>query len=100
MVKMEGLIGFDLNQSLPLPGGQPSLSVANGVPLGAPGGYPMGARGLSVSQNGMEMLRSLSLSGGLVLQQPNDGDANWERRPSGRVYSEEETSWLMDGRGG
>lgn len=108
MAKMEGLIGFDMNQSLPLPNDFPPSSmpstaaaavVANGIPLGAPGGFPMGARGLSVSQNGMEMLRSLSLSGGLVLQQP-DSDASWERRPSGRVYNEEETSWMMDDRAG
>ncbi len=95
MAKMDGLVGFELNQSLPLPDDLPNLG--NGIPLGAPGGYPMGARGLSVSQNGMEMLRSLSLSGGLVLQQP-DAEAMWERRPSGRVYSEEETSWMMDQR--
>jgi hypothetical protein len=116
MAKMDGLLGFDMSQSLPLPTDSsvfPSLPQINvtDVPLGASGGYPMNSttgRGLSVSQNGMEMLRTLSLNGaGLMM--PNlplpapMGDAaevNWERRPSGRVYDEEETSWLMDDRAG
>jgi hypothetical protein len=106
LAKMEGLIGFDMNQSLPLPAEPPlptvpiiDLPPTNGIPLGAPGGFAMSTRGLSVSQNGMDMLRSLSLNGGLMFQQP-DSDAMWERRPSGRVYSEEETSWLMEDRAG
>lgn len=102
MAKMEGLVGFEMNQSLPLPAEPPAMStihipLPNGVPLGVPGGFPMGARGLSVSQNGMDMLRSLSLSGGLMFQQP-ESDGMWERRPSGRVYDEEETTWLMEER--
>lgn len=101
MAKMEGLVGFEMNQSLPLPTeplAMPTISVpiGNGIPLG---GFPMSSRGLSVSQNGMDMLRSLSLSGGLMFQQP-DADVMWERRPSGRVYNEEETSWLMEDRVG
>jgi hypothetical protein len=95
-----------MNQSLPLPAEPPlptvpiiDLPPTNGIPLGAPGGFAMSTRGLSVSQNGMDMLRSLSLNGGLMFQQP-DSDAMWERRPSGRVYSEEETSWLMEDRAG
>lgn len=111
MAKMEGLIGFDMNQTLPLPTDPtivPTMNIpstlnvpiANGIPLGAPGGFPMGARGLSVSQNGMDMLRSLSLSGGLMFQQPLETEGMWERRPSGRVYTEEETGWLMEDRAG
>lgn len=105
MDKMEGLIGFDMTQSLQLPSDPtiiPTLNIpgANGIPIGAPGGFPMGARGLSVSANGMDMLRSLSLSGALMFQQP-EGDGMWERRPSGRVYTEEETTgWLMEDRVG
>lgn len=104
MAKMEGLIGFDMTQSLPLPTDPtivPTLNIpsANGIPIGAPGGFPMGARGLSVSQNGMDMLRSLSLSGGLMFQQP-EVDGMWERRPSGRVLTEEETVWLVENRAG
>ena len=49
------------------------------------------------SQNGMDMLRSLSIGGGFMFQQP-ESDGMWERRPSGRVYSEEETSWMMENR--
>jgi hypothetical protein len=117
MAKMDGLIGFDMSQSLPLPtdgNTLPNLPQTNtvGIPLGVPGGFSMNSngRGLSASQNGMEILRTLSLSGaGLMM--PNlplpmsapVGDAaevSWERRPSGRVYDEEETSWLMDDRAG
>lgn len=106
MAKMEGLVGFDINQSLPMPiletVAQPSLASmngTNGIPLGAPGGFPMSMGRLSVSQNGMDMLRSLSLSGPLVLPDAGAGDdvdGGWGRRPSGRVYNEEETSWMMD----
>jgi hypothetical protein len=104
MAKMEGLVGFEMNQSLPLPTeplAMPTLqiSIGHGIPTGAQSGFPMGPRGLSVSQNGMDMLRSLSLSGGFMFQQP-ESDAIWERRPSGRVYSEEETNWLMEDRAG
>jgi hypothetical protein len=122
---MDGLIGFDMSQSLPLPTDNsnvvvfpclpPHINVSGDIPLGTPGGFPMTSstgRGLSVSQNGMEMLRTLSLSGaGLMM--PNlplpaaaapmgEGvaEVGWGRRPSGRVYDEEETSWLMDERGG
>lgn len=109
MAKMEGLVGFDLTQSLPLPNivdqlQQPVMNTipgSNGIPLGAPGGFPMSMGRLSVSQNGIEMLRSLSLSGPLMLpsqQQPDAAEGMWERRPSGRVYNEEETSWMMDDR--
>lgn len=102
MAKMEGLVGFEMNQSLPLPAepfAMPTLNipVGNGIPTGAPSGFTMGPRGLSVSQNGMEMLRSLSIGGGFMFQQP-ESDGMWERRPSGRVYSEEETSWMMENR--
>jgi hypothetical protein len=126
---MDGLIGFDMSQSLPLPTDTgnsninsvfpslpPQINVTD-IPLGVQGGFPMGSatatagRGLSVSQNGMEMLRTLSLSGaGLMMPNLNlplsapmgesVTEVNWERRPSGRVYDEEETSWLMDERGG
>jgi hypothetical protein len=104
MAKMEGLVGFEMNQSLPLPAEPPAMPtinipLSNGIPLGVPSGFPTGARGLSVSQNGMDMLRSLSLSGGLMFQQP-ESDGMWERRPSGRVYDEEETTWLMEARAG
>lgn len=113
MAKMEGLVGFDINQSLPMPiletVTQPTLASmngTNGIPLGAPGGFPMSMGRLSVSQNGMDMLRSLSLSGPLVLPDAGvgssgveAGDGGWGRRPSGRVYDEEETSWMMDDRG-
>lgn len=110
-------MGFDMSQSLPLPtdsNALPPLSQLHniGIPSGVQGGFPMNAtgRGLSVSQNGMDMLRTLSLSGaGLMM--PNlplplsapageTADVSWERRPSGRVYDEEETSWLMDDRAG
>jgi len=78
-----------------------NIPVGNGIPTGATGGFPMGPRGLSVSQNGMDMLRSLSLSGGFMFQHPQpESDGMWERRPSGRVYSEEETSWIMEDRAG
>jgi hypothetical protein len=121
---MDGLIGFDMSQSLPLPTDNsnvvvfpclpPHINVSGDIPLGTPGGFPMTSstgRGLSVSQNGMEMLRTLSLSGaGLMMPNLNlplsapmgesVTEVNWERRPSGRVYDEEETSWLMDERGG
>ena len=116
MAKMDGLIGFDMTQSLPLPtdSNAPAIPQINIVdmPLGVTGGFPIhsNGRGLSVSQNGMDMLRTLSLSGaGLMM--PNlplplsapmgeAPDVSWERRPSGRVYDEEETSWLMDDRAG
>jgi len=65
-----------------------------GVASGGGGGYPM-SRGLSVSQGSVEMLRSMSMSGSLgmpVLQADM-----WERRPSGRVLSEEEVNWFMGG---
>jgi hypothetical protein len=116
MAKMDGLIGFDMTQSLPLPTDSnapaiPQISIVD-MPLGVTGGFPIisNGRGLSVSQNGMDMLRTLSLSGaGLMM--PNlplplsapmgeAADVSWERRPSGRVYDEEETSWLMDDRAG
>jgi len=108
MAKMEGLVGFEMNQSLPLPTeplAMPTLNIpmSNGIPTGATNGFPMGPRGLSVSQNGMDMLRSLSLSGGFMFQQfqqPESDGSTWERRPSGRVYSEEETSWMMENRAG
>lgn len=107
MDKMEGLIGFEMNQSLPLPTeslAMPTINIpmGNEIPTGASSGFPMGPRGLSVSQNGMDMLRSLSLSGGFMFQQfqQPDSDGMWERRPSGRVYSEEETSWMMENRAG
>jgi hypothetical protein len=129
LAKMDGLIGFDMSQSLPLPTDSnssvfpsplPQINVTTDVPLGVQGGFPMGpatataGRGLSVSQNGMEMLRTLSLSGaGLMMPNLNlplnlsapMGEAvaqevSWGRRPSGRVYDEEETSWLMDDRAG
>jgi hypothetical protein len=108
MAKMEGLVGFEMNQSLPLPTeplAMPTLNIPmnNGIPTGAANGFPMGPRGLSVSQNGMDMLRSLSLSGGFMFQQfqqPESDGSTWERRPSGRVYSEEETSWMMEDRAG
>jgi hypothetical protein len=107
MAKMEGLVGFEMNQSLPLPTeplAMPTLNIpmSNGVPTGATNGFPMGSRGLSVSQNGMDMLRSLSLSGGFMFQQfqQPETEVMWERRPSGRVFSEEETSWLTEGRAG
>jgi len=123
MAKMDGLIGFDMSQSLPLPtesNGQPPLPQTNTfeIPLSVPGGFQMNStgRGLSVSQNGMDMLRTLSLSGAGLSMMPNlplplplsampvGGEAaaevSWERRPSGRVYDEEETSWLMDDRAG
>lgn len=117
MAKMDGLIGFDMSQSLPLPTESntlpplPQISTLN-VPLGAPGGFPVNStgRGLSVSQNGMDMLRTLSLSGaglmmpnlplGLSAPVGETAEASWERRPSGRVYDEEETSWMMDNRAG
>jgi len=114
MAKMDGLIGFDMSQSLPLPTDGNALPIPHintiDIPLGAQGGFPMNStgRGLSVSHNGMEMLRTLSLSGaGLMMPSlplpPPMGEAaevSWERRPSGRVYDEEETSWLMDDRAG
>ena len=116
MAKMDGLIGFDMTQSLPLPtdSNAPAIPQINIVdmPLGVPGEFPIhsNGRGLSVSQNGMDMLRTLSLSGAglmmpnlpLPLSAPMGEavDVSWERRPSGRVYDEEETSWLMDDRAG
>jgi hypothetical protein len=116
MAKMDGIIGFDMSQTLPLPTDSSALPIPQinpiEIPLGVPGGFSMNSngRGLSVSQNGMEMLRTLSLSGAglmmpnlpLPLSAPlgDVAEVSWERRPSGRVYDEEETSWMMDDRAG
>lgn len=103
MAKMEDLMSYDTNNAMQqqqpqqqqaLPVSQPARSSLLAPPQmdGANGGYPM-SRGLSVSQGSVEMLRSMSMSGSLgmpVLQADM-----WERRPSGRVLSEEEINWFM-----
>ena len=107
MAKMEGLVDFEMNRSLPLPTeplAMPTLNtpMGNGIPTGAPSGFSLGPRGLSVSQNRMDMLRSLTLGGGFMFQQfqQPESEGMWERKQSGRVFSEEETSWMMENRGG
>lgn len=102
MAKMEDLMSYDTSNAMQqpqpqqqaLPVSQPARSSLLAPPQmdGANGGYPM-SRGLSVSQGSVEMLRSMSMSGSLgmpVLQADM-----WERRPSGRVLSEEEINWFM-----
>ena len=105
MAKMEDLMSHDSNNTMQQQQPPPTMSVSRPhessllAPLqmgaainGSNGGYPM-SRGLSVSQGSVEMLRSMSMSGSLgmpVLQADM-----WERRPSGRVLSEEEVNWFM-----
>lgn len=108
MSKMEGLIGYDLNPQPP-----PPTSTTQSIdPVAAAAGLRVpGERGMSVSlqgmQDGMEMLRSLSMSGNLGMPPISPAPlptmavgqgGNWGRRASGRVYNEEETAWLEERR--
>ena len=103
MGKMEGLMGYGLhNQTLPLPADDPATDYL----------MPPGPR---FSIDSLGMLRTLSMSGNLgmpALASPQPWeqrrlsermmyDEQEQRRPSGRVYDEYETTamgqWFMDG---
>ena len=92
MSKMEGLVGYELNDQLPLP-------------IETPASYPPLVNGwlntprLSMADS-VGMLRTLSMSGNLGMPSLAVPLEDWtQRRPSGRIYDEEETedlqSWMM-----
>ncbi|KAF2722128.1 hypothetical protein K431DRAFT_284328 [Polychaeton citri CBS 116435] len=96
MSKMEGLMGYEMNNSLPPPdinidGQQLQWNAMDQLP-----DINMG-RGLSMS-GGVDMLRRLSMSGNLGMPGLAMQDNLTMRRPSGRVFNEEETDamgpWL------
>jgi hypothetical protein len=107
MAKMEGLMSYDMTLTLPPPSAPPSTTSMEQQPLPpitnaylttGNGGLSVGnsGRGLSVSQGSVEMLRSMSMSGSLGM--PVLQAEMWERRPSGRIGSEEEmVTWLLSG---
>lgn len=97
MAKMEGLVGYELsNQTLPLP---TETSTTDPPPVPAMGlGMPMytdhlraNAGRLSMADS-VGMLRTLSMSGSLGMPSLAVSMEDWtQRRPSGRVYDEDET---------
>ena len=91
MSKMEGLLGYELHNQPLLP---PSIDAPAGDYL-----MPPGPRFSVVDSVGM--LRTLSMSGNLGMPAIASPQQWEQRRPSGRVYDEYETSvmgsWYMDG---
>jgi len=99
MAKMEGLMGYELNnQTLPLPTETPST-----FPPPISSEYLSAGPRFSVADS-LGMLRTLSMSGNLgmpALAVPMATHEDWQqRRPSGRVYDEYETKamgpWLLE----
>jgi len=94
MSKMEGLMGYELNnQSLPLP----TETTATMPPMSNDYLTPWPRNSWAES---MGMLRTLSMSGSLGMPTLAASQEEWEqRRPSGRVYDEYETQamghWSM-----
>lgn len=98
MAKMEGLVGYELsNQTLPLPAETPTTGPPPVTGLGL--GMPMytdhlraNAGRLSMADS-VGMLRTLSMSGSLGMPSLAVSMEDWtQRRPSGRVYDEDETA--------
>lgn len=95
MAKMEGLVGYELNnQTLPLP---TESTAAPPMPLYAD---HLRANGRLSMADSVGMLRTLSMSGTLGMPSLAVSMEDWtQRRPSGRVYDEAETegmeSWVF-----
>lgn len=115
MSKMEGLLGYDLHPQPSPPLTSNNMNSVNIDPVSAAAGLRAPRdKGMSVNlqgmQDGMEMLRSLSMSGNLGMPPISPAGVpagvamaggqgvGWGRRESGRVYNEEETAWLEGGR--
>lgn len=94
MAKMEGLMGYELNnQTLPLP-----TETASSYPPALQNFY---THRLSMADS-VSMLRTLSMSGNLGMPSLTVPLEDWtQRRPSGKVYDEAETdamnSWMRSG---
>ena len=95
MAKMEGLVGYELsNQTLPLPAETPTTAPPPPIGLGMPmytDHLRANAGRLSMADS-VGMLRTLSMSGSLGMPSLAVSMEDWtQRRPSGRVYDEDET---------
>jgi len=91
LMKMDGLMGFELNnQTLPLP-----TETTASFPM-LPNDFLSPGRRFSMADS-VGMLRTLSMSGNLGMPHLMAPHEDWmQRRPSGRVYDEAETKAMDD----